>query len=115
MKIARVGICVLFAVFLCGFGCTTSKPQPDPLVGFHFSSLVNLNNNKAITDDYRDYFQKNGKGFVGSLLYFEDRAGQHAVQIQEGINGTWWVHDLIYDQDNKRIKTVKYKNGGYRS
>jgi hypothetical protein len=108
---------ILFAAVGLLAGCS-SKPTPDPLTSFHFSSLNNLHSNKAIMDDYQDYIQKLPKpdgSFVGSVDFFEDGTGQHAVQIYQGINGTWWIHDLIYDKDNKRIKSIKYKNGGYRS
>jgi|SRR5579859_948384 len=107
---------VLLAIILCGAGCATTVP--DPLAGWHFSGLDNLDSNKAIVDDYQDYIRKlpsRQKGFVGSVGFFEDGAGQHAVGIQMGVNGTWWNHILIYDKENKRIKVVVYRNGGYRS
>ena len=69
-------------------------------------------------DDYQDYLQKlpsKQRGFTGALHFSEDGTGQHAVTIQIGVNGTWWVHILFYDKENKRIKVVKYKSGGYRS
>jgi hypothetical protein len=57
MKIIQFIVCFLLAMFLCGFGCSSSKPTPDPLAGFHVSSLGNLDKNKAITDDCNDYIQ----------------------------------------------------------
>jgi len=108
---------ILFAAAGLLAGCS-SIPTPDPLTGFHFSSLGNLHSNKAITDDYQDYIQKlpkSDRSFVAHVEFFEDGTGQHAVQISQGVNGTWWIHDLIYDKDNRRIKAVTYKSGGYRS
>ena len=99
-------------------GCAAQKPTPDPLAGFHWSSLVNLANNKAITDDYEAYIQTlspEEKKYLGPspIRYFEDRSGQHAVEIREGLNGTVWEHVLIYDKNDKRIKTVRYAAGHY--
>jgi hypothetical protein len=120
---SRFGLTLL--VLLMGFilesGCSSSKPEPDasdPLAGWHFSSLNNLNSNKTITDDYQDYVKKlpsEEMNSVGTIHYFEDGTGQHAVQIRIGMNGTWWYHVLIYDRDNHRIRTIKYSPGGYRS
>ena len=99
-------------------GCTTSRP--DPLAGFHVSDLINLDSNKAITDDCKGYIQKlspEERKYLGPspIGFFEDGTGQHAVRIEIPINGTWWQHVLIYDKDNKRIKTIKYASGNYRS
>jgi hypothetical protein len=111
----------LTTMFLFGFGCKPSEPAPpvpNPLAGFHFSSLNNLDSNKAITDDYKDYIQKlspKERERASPIFYFEDGMGQHAVQIRIGINGTSWEHVLIYDKDNKRIKTLKYVSGHYAS
>ena len=112
-----------FALALCamaisGCSCSAPKPTPDPLAGFHWSSLVNLDDNKTITDDYKNYIltlSPEEQRRAGPILYFEDGTGQHAVDIEIGINGTSWKHILIYDKDDKRIKTVKYSPGGYAS
>jgi hypothetical protein len=105
-------------MFLCGFGCSSSKPTPDPLAGFHFSSLDNLHSNKAIMDDYQDYIQKlslEERKLVGIVWFFENGTGQYAVKIEIDLHGTEWEHVLIYDKDNKRIKTIKYIGGHYQS
>jgi hypothetical protein len=114
MKIQQFIFSFLLVMFLCGFGCSSSKPTPDPLTGFHVSDLQNLDSNKAITDDYKDYIQKlspEERKFVAYIDYFENGTGQHAVKITIGLNGTNWRHILIYDKDNKRIKTIKYISG----
>jgi hypothetical protein len=113
----------LFVLVLCitivsGCSCTApkpTKPTPDPLAGFHWSSLVNLNANEAIKNDYNDYINQlspqEQKG-RGTILYWEDGTGQHAVQIEVLIGGKEdWCHILIYDKENKRIKTIKYYVG----
>jgi hypothetical protein len=111
---------MLMAMFLFGYGCDTSKPTPDPLAGFHWSSLNNLDSNKAITDDYKSYIQTlspEEKKYLGPspVGFFEDGTGQHAVEMKIGLNGTNWHLVLIYDKDNKRIKTIKYVSGHSRS
>ncbi|HSY16786.1 MAG TPA: hypothetical protein VK815_00565 [Candidatus Acidoferrales bacterium] len=109
-------ICFL-AAFVLVAGCA-SKPTPDPLAGFHVSSLGNLDSNKAITDDYKAYIQKlspDEQKYAGPIFFYEDGTGQHAVEIKIGLNNTAWEHVLIYDKGNKRIKTIKYSPGGYRS
>jgi hypothetical protein len=89
-----------------------------PLTGWNSSSLVNFQNNKAISDDCHAYINnlppklRNG---VGPMQYFEDGTGQHAVLIAIAQNGTDWAHVLIYDKDNKRMKVIKYISGHYRS
>jgi len=107
-------------MFLCGFGCSSPKPIPDPLAGFHVSSLGNLDKNKAITDDCNDYIQTlspEEKKYLGPspIGFFEDGTGQHAVEIKLGLNGANWHHVLIYDKNNKRIKTIKYVSGNSMS
>jgi hypothetical protein len=109
-----------FALALCsmvisGCSCSAPKPTPDPLVGFHAASK---NPDQSVVDDYQNYIRTlspEEQRRAGPILYFEDGTGQHAVDIEIGINGTSWKHVLIYDKDNKRIKTIKYSPGGYAS
>jgi len=85
------------------WACASSRP----VGGLAFSSLNNLDANKPITDDYQDYIRNlstDERKYAGPIHYFEDGAGQHAVRITIGINGTVWEHVLIYDKDNKRKK-----------
>lgn len=49
------------------------------------------------------------------IWFFKNFTGQHAVQIKIPLNGTWWEHFLIYDQENKRIRVIKHASGGYAS
>ena len=107
---------ILSAMMISGCSCSTSKPTPDPLAGFHWSSLVNLDNNKIINDDYHDYINKlpaEQKGIVGDISFLEDGTGQHAVCIQifEQNKNASWQHVLIYDKENRRIKAIRC---GYR-
>jgi hypothetical protein len=103
-------------MFLCGFGCSSSKPTPDPLAGWKMDFAPQLD--PVISKDCQDYIQKlspDEKKSPNISGYFEDGTGQHAVEITIGINGRWWRHILIYDKDNKRIKTIKYATGYYAS
>jgi hypothetical protein len=122
-SISRFGL--TFLVLLMGFilesGCSTSNPAPDapdPLAGWSYSHNDSINSNKAILDDCKSYIytlSPDEQRSAGPILYYEDGTGQHAVKIFIGINNTVWEHVLIYNKDNKRIKTIKYSNGGYRS
>ena len=103
----------MFAVFVCGFGCTA----PDPLAGWHTASK---NPDQAVVGDYQSYMRTLSSDEQKNLgpspvSYFEDGTGQHAARIKIGINGEVREHILIYDNNNKRIKTIKYMSGHYAS
>jgi hypothetical protein len=112
-KINRLIFSFLLTAIMWTVGCTAFvHPHPDPLVGwkpdFHEQP------NAAIEKDFQDYNQKEQlNSYPDDFL--EDGTGQHAITFQVGINGTVWRHILIYDKDNKRIKTIKYASGNYRS
>jgi hypothetical protein len=109
---------VTFTALVLAVGCAAPKPMPDPLAGFHEVDIQHLDNNRTIADDYKAYIQTlspEERKYLGTTFFYEDGAGQRAVKIEIGLNGTWWQHVLIYDKDNQRIKTIKYSNGGYRS
>jgi hypothetical protein len=117
MKITRFAACFLFAVLVCSFGCTAPKPTPDPLTGFHAAGKAL---DQSIVNDYQNYIQHlspKEKQNLGPYpaLFLEDGTGQHAVKIVIGMDGNVWEHVLIYDKDDKRVKTFKYVSGGYRS
>jgi len=102
------------------FGCRCSSLRQDPLAGFHVSSLGNLDSNKTITDDYKDYIQKlpsEQKGYIGTMFFYENGTGQHAVSIEifEGGKNASWKHVLLYDKDNNRIKVIRYDHIEYKS
>ena len=108
----------LCMMVLSGCSCTSPKPTPDPLAGFHHADEADMDKNKAITDDYKAYIHTlspEEQNNAGPILFYEEGTGEHAVKLQVGINGTEWVHVLVYDKDNKRIKTIKYSIGHYAS
>jgi len=109
---------MLATMLFLGFGCNTPKPTPDPLAGFHAGDFRDLHSNKAITDDYKAYIQTlspDERKFIAGIEFYEDGAGQHAVKITIGLNHTNWRHVLVYDKDNKRIRTIKYISGNSAS
>jgi hypothetical protein len=115
MKIIQFIVCFLLAMLLCGFGCSSSKPTPDPLAGWQkeYGKV-----DQSIVNDYQDYLQKlppEDRKYIGPMEFFKDGMGQHAVEIEEALNGTWWFHVLIYDKENKRIKAIKFSPGKYAS
>jgi len=116
MKTVFFNICIIGALIVSltfTFGCYPSKPIPDPLTGFHEAYLFNPEANKEVLDDSQAYIQKlspeerDGAG----REYFIDDSGQHAVKITYTLNDRNWVHVLIYDKNNHRIKAVKYVSG----
>jgi hypothetical protein len=117
-QLGLIALALLFAT-VCGIvSCAAPKPTPDPLAGFHVYDLQHLDDNKAITADYKAYIQTlspEEQKFATLDYYYEDGAGQHAVLITVGLNHTDWRHVLIYDKDNKRIKTIKYISGNSMS
>jgi hypothetical protein len=117
MKVARFALCILLLAPVCWTGCEMFANHTNPIAGWRWSSLGDLDSKKAITEDYQIYINKlppEERKYVGSVSYSEDGTGQHAVTILVISNGTGWSHVLIYDKDNKRIKTVKYISGHYR-
>jgi hypothetical protein len=133
MKIIQFIFCFLLAIFLCGFGCSTSKPTPDPLAGWTLrqfddfappSERHHYQLDKMITDDYQDFLKKNSLDTTAITGFYEDGTGQRAVEFEAfeiGPNvktseiNTSWHYVLIYDKENKRIKTIKYGCLHYQS
>ena len=115
MKITRFIICLLLVVFVSGFGCTSSKPSPDPLAGWQADFKQP---DQSIEKDYQDYIQtlsSNEKPYVQVIQYLKDGNGQHAVVIEVDLKPNAWNHVLIYDKDNKRAKVMKYIDHQFRS
>lgn len=76
---------------------------------------------KTVTDDYQSFIQKlkfqHGPEsedfgvYGGSIVFFEDRTGQHAVKIVIPCNNLddSVTYILIYDKSDIRRKVIKYK------
>ena len=118
-SINRFGLLVILAAFFTGTGCSMLMHHSDPLVGWKLCQSQDPKYlDKAIRDDYQDYIQKLSSKEREFATYdndFEDGTGQHAVKITIGLNGTDWEHILIYDKNDKRIKTIKYVSGNSSS
>lgn len=105
------GVMLLFVA-----GCQVHTPTPDPLAGWHFYSRTKVS--QAITADYKSYIDQlpnKERKYVCDVSFFENDYGQHAVAIEVALSGVWVEHVLIYDKDDKRVKTIKYGNGRYSS
>ena len=98
-----------------------TDPLADPEAGWKRSDLSKVfkgtEPDAAITKDYEDYRNSFPPGSsvpidVQDFLY-EDGTGKHAVKIRFASGGTEWTHVLIYDQNDKRIKIIKYISGHY--
>jgi hypothetical protein len=115
MKTTRLTIFfVLSAASICWTGCETFASHTDPLVGWQ--KAYKHEPDQAIEKDCQDYIQSlklsPEKGtYVAYIEFFEDGTGQHAEKITISLNKTDWEHVLIYDKDDKRIKTIKYVSG----
>jgi hypothetical protein len=83
---------------------------------------------KAIEDDYQDFVRKlpvvkdhfgfgdhSERYWIQWAWAFEDKTGQKAIVIFIPLEGTFVHYILIYDQNNKRTKTIKYLAGHYSS
>jgi hypothetical protein len=123
---------ILFTTLFLTAGCgawlmksssgTVSQPT-DPLAGWtsrgfddYLPSLQrhHYHLDKAITDDYQNFIEKNKLDLFGAITgFYEDGTGQHAVEFEafpDKQNATWH-YVIIYDKENKRVKVIKY---GYR-
>ena len=114
-SINRFGFLVLLVASVCWTGCEIFASHTDPLAGWrmYFGKA-----DQSIVDDYQNYVQRlsaKERERAGSVFFYEDGTGQHAVEIKYGLNGTVWHHVLIYDKYDKRIKTIKYASGNYGS
>jgi hypothetical protein len=99
-------------------GCNVPEPIPDPLAGWKIA--FKHEPDQAIGKDCQDYIQSlklsPEKGtYVAYIEFFEDGTGQHAERITVSVNKTDWAHVLIYDKNDRRIKTIKYVTGHSRS
>lgn len=92
-----------------------------PLPGWEMPPYRHNTNrlNDAITDDYQDYIKKNALFLLEPVTgYYEDGTGQHAIKFPayrpgQDDNGQNYV--LIYNKENKRIRTIKWGCIGLRS
>jgi hypothetical protein len=100
-------------------GCAMFASHSNPVAGWkrHFGLPYDDN---VINKDCQDFIQilpieQRQSAVFGNC--YEDGTGRHAVQIEvrvEGLlSGIIWEYVLIYDQNDKRVKVVKYFGGRY--
>ena len=102
----------LSVALFSGCSCSAPKPTPDPLTGWQID--FNEQPNQVIVNDYKNYIKQLPlqEGYTATVDgWLKDGTGQHAIKIRVGTHGPDWEHILIYDKDNRRIKTVKYLSG----
>ena len=122
-KFKFLGISLVALVIIIVTGCNrpsnSAAPGPpavDPLAGWKM--VLDAQPDATINKDSKDYIQKlslTSRDFVMSSSLYEDASGEHALDIQIGVDGTWWHHILFYDKNDKRVKVIKFTSGGYRS
>ena len=117
MNMIRFANCLWLAGIILAAGCGAPKPAPDPLAGWKPVDYKH-EPDQVVEKDYRDYLDKlppQERMAARPADYLENGTGQHAIVIELALNGHWWYHVLIYDQEDRRIKVVKYSRGRYRS
>jgi hypothetical protein len=109
----------VITLFLAFNGCT---PHSDPMKGWkELGRLSNTAAPETITKDAQTFIQtlpateKVASGEDYNVTYWEDVIGQHAVVLNTPHDGEHWHYALIYDQNNRRIKVIKYSTGSYMS
>jgi hypothetical protein len=123
----RLSNWVLLACLVSLTGCAVFERHSDPLAGWTFYSFPNLGPpylyktkplDQAIIDDYQSYIKKNDLYLQGAIGgFYEDGAGQRAVgftAFPPQKNATW-NYVLIYDNQDKRVKVIRYGYVRYQS
>jgi hypothetical protein len=116
MNTTRLTFYILLTALVSLVGCSGLVHHPDPLAGWQGDFKEQPN--QQIVSDYQNYIRTlspEERKSPNVSDWLKDGTGQHAIVITIGINGRWWKHILIYDKDNKRIKTIKYASGDYGS
>jgi hypothetical protein len=65
---------------------------------------------EQIVADYNAYIKElpaAERAGVADVRYFKDGAGQNAVAVKVNANDKQWLHVLVYDHQNKRVKASK--------
>jgi hypothetical protein len=125
MKFTRSILFTFTALSLLVTGCLHIKPR-DPLPVSQGWKSLELGREirtvpKAVIEDSQAYIQRLPKSersqvtlVETAIKYFGNTNGQHAVFFEIGKPALFgeiiWAHVLIYDQNNKRVKVMKYKS-----
>lgn len=106
----------VLAILVWTVGCAGLVHHPDPLVGWQID--FNEQPNQAVVNDYQNYIKQlppQERQLATVDEWLKDGTGQHAIKITIGLNHKNWRHILIYDKNNRRIKTIKYISGNSAS
>ena len=83
----------------------------------HFSPALL---NQALVPDYKSYIaslsaEEQREAFPTRTRLLEDGTGKQAIEMSIPVPGfwssIWWDHILVYDTNNTRIRTLKYRSG----
>ena len=112
-------LALLLVAFICAVGCAGIVGRSDPLAGWHFCSNADTQKiDQFIKADYQSFFQSLGEhNIIGPYFLLEDGKGHHAIEVEVtpiGKNASWH-YALIYDENSRRIKTIKYNYTRYMS
>ena len=115
MSITRFTFCILLATSVFLSGCELFSNHTNPILGWQVA--FKSEPSPAVEKDAQDYISKlpaEERKYAGTGFWLTDGKGQHALTIPVALNGTEWTHVLIYDQNDKRIRVVKYISAHYR-
>jgi hypothetical protein len=110
---------MLSAALIWTVGCAGLTHHSEPLAGWHVCSNADTQKiDQFIKADYQSFFQSlEEHNIIGPYFLLEDGKGHHALEVEVtpiGKNASWH-YALIYDENNRRIKTIKYNYTRYMS
>ncbi len=97
-----------------------NEARPDPMKDWTFKPFPGRSGNitntldKAIVEDYQGFIKKHGLSVTFAVTgYFEDGKSHLGVKFEGFAGNESWDYALIYDNRNKRVKTVKFNHHRY--
>jgi hypothetical protein len=114
MKNLRLALNVWLMLAALTFGCASRRTNPLKEWTLRYDQTAALLNRKAIDVDYHsyiDHLSAKEKDYIGAIELFENGNGLTAIRIDTHVTKAIRTHVLIYDSENKRIKTIKYVRG----
>src|SRR4051794_38859905 len=121
MKLQRLQSLLLIQVLVLVAGCA-HRIQPNPLEGWKglgSEYRISCPFGREVVDNYKNYIQtlpavERAGIDTFNINFFERGDHMRAVGISVSVNGIRWEHILIYNQDNLRVKVIKYASGKYQ-
>lgn len=117
---------VLAIAALLSVGCSTAQapgfierhPSEGWRVALHPQEFSSVHVNADIVADYKSYIASlppPRSQAESRMRLLEDGTGRLAIEFSIPVAGfwsaIWWDHVLVYDTNNKRIETLKYRRG----